>query len=528
MRNQKKNRIVNMLKIIFAVTFLNFLPSFVQADARVMNAGEAKGQLVFLTSTDIETRSPKFLGLTPLSIPVFEQLPVELAVVAGAITMQQQNLLSHVQLKSRARKTPNLDISELAGGMSSDLLKTFKDGDWIHMLLEKDGRIVLEASNEADAVAFAKTKRMEPIKLQADFTDKRIFNTSENGWQDFVKIGSKGANYAELFKVLNTADRVVVRPGFAVPFYYYQEFIEMNPDIKTAIHKVLIDPLMKKVSKVEYREQKLKALRDMIQSDQSKINPVLVDELIRRMDLEKDSDGLPRKFKLRSSTNAEDLPNFNGAGLYSSLTYKPYKKDKEISREAKLVAVKKAMRLVWSSIWNYKAFEERSYFEIPHEEVAMGIQIKPSFSNEEVDGVLVTKNIAKDPKLKGPGVYFEAQRGDEYGVANPKSGDRPERILVLYDEANPLDQTAYRIHVLSKSNIADDKKTVLANDNPSPIMSDAEIKDLIALALKAHIQFKPTVGENAADFALDLEFKVDTKDTGNRRIYYEQARPYIE
>lgn len=517
-----------MLLAVFAALAI-LTPSLVWAEARVMNPGEAIGQLVILSAKDVQTESPKFKSLMPLSIPVFEQLPAELAVVAGAITLQQQNLLSHVQLKSRARKTPNLDISELPGGMSNDLLKAYRDGDWIHMVLKEDGSILLEPSTEAAAQEFAKKRQTTPVKLKADYKDSRLFTTAENTRQDFVKVGSKAANYAELFHALNTPERQVVRAGFAVPFYYYQEFLEMNPPIKAAIRRLLTDPLMKKISKVEYRESKLKAVRDMIMSTDSKVSEKLVDELINRMDRVKGAEGLPRRFKLRSSTNSEDLPNFNGAGLYSSMTYKPAKKDKESSRPQKELDLKEALRLVWSSVWNFRALEERTFFQIPHEDVAMGIQIKPSFSDEDVDGVLITKNVSKHPTLTAAGVYFEAQRGDKYGVANPtKEGDRPEKILVQYDEFEPLNKDKFVIHVLQKSNIADDKKTILPHDNPSPIMTDTEIKDLVGYALKAHFHFAAGNEKKDPAFALDLEFKIDKDDTGQREIYYEQARPYID
>ena len=518
------------LSAVSAALLMLLSPLSAKAAATVMNPGEAKGQLIILSEQDVEKESPKYKALTPYSIPVFPQLPAELAVVAGAITLSQQNLLSHVQLKSRARGTPNLDISGLEGGMSNPLLKDFKDGDWIHMVLKADGTIELAQSTEDAAIEFQKNRKPQPpVTLKSDYTDTRILTTEQTGWQDFVKVGSKAANYGELSKIMNTpGQHPVVRPGFAITIHYYREFLEQNPDIKEAIRKMLADPLMKRIAKVEYREAKLKAIRDMIMSKKSKLNDQLVDSLIDQMDQHKTRKGQPKKFKLRSSTNAEDLPNFNGAGLYSSMSYKPVAKKVELSRDEKRELVKEAMRLVYGSVWNFRAYEERTFFGIPHGEVAMGMQVKPSFSDEEVDGVLVTKNIAKDPRYTGPAVYFEAQRGDKYGVANPQHGEKPEKILVLYDEKNPLDMNAYQIKVLQKSNVADDKKTILPHDNPNPIMTDKEIKETILLALKAHIAMKPTVGDDDPNFSLDLEFKVDMEDTGTRKIYYEQARPYIE
>jgi phosphoenolpyruvate synthase/pyruvate phosphate dikinase len=241
--------------------------------------------------------------------------------------------------------------------------------------------------------------------------------------------------------------------------------------------------------------------------------------------------------KLRSSTNSEDLPDFNGAGLYDSYAYKPVKKaskkkgrekPEEKSQEGKRKALKETLRWLWSSIFNQRAWEERMAFGIPHDQVKMGVEVNPSFSNEELDGVVITKNVARNTEIKDPGVYIEAQRGDKHGVANPEAGVKPEQILVTIDSNDPLNASKYKIHRLQKSNIADDNSTIMQADNPKDVMLDAEVIDLVQLVKKAEAHFKPIMGKDKADFALDLEFKVDKEDSGRRQVYLKQARPYID
>jgi phosphoenolpyruvate synthase/pyruvate phosphate dikinase len=367
---------------------------------------------------------------------------------------------------------------------------------------------------------------MERIKLKADLSAKKVFRTEELSWRDFDKVGSKAANYAELAKALNTPERTVVNPGFAIPFFFYQQFIDMNPAIKAEINKVIRDPAMNILTNTEYRKAKLDAIQAMILAEDNVVSQELIDALIAAFDQVKDENGVPKKMKLRSSTNSEDLPNFNGAGLYTSESYKPQKDGKEKSYEKKTEALKETLRIVWASVWNLRAFEERSFFQIPHAQVKMGMQVNPSFSTEDVDGVVITKNIINDPKLSGKGVYIEAQRGDTFSVANPDPGIKPERILVLIDVKKPLDKSAYRINILQKSNIADDMETILPQDNPKPIMSDDEIKDLVFQVMKAEGHFKPLLGADKDDFSLDLEFKVDA-GSGQRQVYLKQARPYL-
>jgi hypothetical protein len=496
------------------------------ADARVMNPGEATGQLVVLSPDDVKGLSPKYKALSPLSIPVWGELPLDLAVVAGSITLKQQNLLSHVQLKSRARHTPNLDISDLQGGIQNPLFKGAKDGDWIKMVLSKDGKITIEPATEAAAMAANKAKQVPAVQLRADVTTKKIFRHEELGYKDLERVGSKAANYAELVKVLNTASRTVTRPGYAIPFYYYQEFLNTNPKVQEAITKMLADPLMNRVAKIEYREAKLKAVRDLFEAGDAVVSDELITQLLQLFDASR-INGYPRRWKLRSSTNSEDLPNFNGAGLYESYSYKPVNKEgKEKKAEKKKADLRKALQKVWASVWSLRAYEERSLFRIPHADVKMGVEVNLGFGNEGADGVVVTKNVADDPKIKGTAVYIETQRGDEHGVANPKPGVKPEKILVLYDPKQPLNKALYKVNVIQKSNIADDTVTILPTDNPNPVMSDDEIKDLTEQCLKAQAAFRKM--HNKPDMSLDLEFKVDSEDTGHRAVYVKQARPYID
>lgn len=518
------------MKNIVLSILITVAASFASAQAKVMNAGEAFGQLVYLTAEDVTSESPKYKAISALSIPVFGELPLDMSVTAGAITLKQQTLLSHVQLKSRARRTPNLDISGLEGGLSNPLFAAYPDGSWVHMVLGDDGSILLEPSTEAAALQYYASKKLDPVTLRSDVTTNKIFAAADLGSGDAIRVGSKAANYAELAKALNTADRTVVRPGYAIPFYFYQEFVDTNPKIKAAIASILKDPLMTKVAKVSYREAKLTALRDLMNSEEAVVSETLIDELLARFETVRDpATGFPRKMKLRSSTNSEDLPNFNGAGLYDSDGYNPVtKKGKERSMEEKRATLKKTLRTVWASVWNLRAFDERAYFRIPHGEVKMGIQVNLSFQHEDADGVVVTKNVPRDANCVGRCVYIEVQRGNEYSVANPVAGVKPQKVLIDVDDQDPTNVSLYNVNVMQNSNIADDTKTILPQDNPNPVLTLEEIKDLTLQVMKAHLHFKPILGAKNDDFALDLEFKVDREDTAVRQVYLKQARPYLD
>ena len=53
---------------------------------------------------------------TPTDIPVFDELPLDLSVVAGVITRAVQDTNSHVNLKSKERGTPNMVLRDAGPG----------------------------------------------------------------------------------------------------------------------------------------------------------------------------------------------------------------------------------------------------------------------------------------------------------------------------------------------------------------------------------------------------------------------------
>ena len=90
------------------------------------------------------------------------------------------------------------------------------------------------------------------------------------------------------------------------------------------------------------------------------------------------------RMKFRSSTNAEDLAHHTGAGLYES---------RAGAVGDPLYPVDVALKTVWASVWNVRAFEERDYAGIDHTQVAMAILVAPSFPDELANGVAITANV---------------------------------------------------------------------------------------------------------------------------------------
>lgn len=524
------------------------------AGLKVLNSGMTCGRLAFITNSDLEQKKDEYLSRA--QIPVFESIPTDLTTVAGTVTLAKQPRLGHIQIKSKNRGTPNLDASgQGEGNWNSKFLSGFENDQCVYMQAESSsGSVIFRkvdtgnlASAGIDEIAQKLCRRnclgeVDPedrtfapptIELVADLDTRQVLPTSEMSWKNFKDVGSKAANYAELARLLNTPERTVVREGMGIPFFYYSEFVENNPHIRDMIAAILADPKMLEVEAGKYRADRLRELRNLFYKEDNWFNTDFLNALIDSFDTFVTPDGTKRAMKMRSSTNSEDLPNFNGAGLYTSKAYKPYKKSgKERSRKGKIKKLKETLSIVWASVWNQRAFDERAYFGIPHKDVYMGIQVNPNFPGEKVDGVIVTKDIYD--LAKGPAISIEAQRGSQFSVANPEGGALAEQIFVEFSEDAPLDKSQYKITIVRGSNLSADGSHVLTpaellagGNSIGNVMTDDELKDLTWLCNKAQIHFLQLF-DGDSNFALDLEFKVDEQDTGQRIVYLKQARPLIE
>ena len=202
-----------------------------------------------------------------------------------------------------------------------------------------------------------------------------------------------------------------------------------------------------------------------------------------------------RSFRCRSSTNNEDLPNFNGAGLYDSYTHHP--------DEGHL---SKSIKQVFASLWNFRAFEEREFYRIDHFAAAMGVLLHRNFKNEDANGVAVSKNIlfGVDPR-DSVGVYYVNSQFGENLVTNPEGDAIPEQSLISVS-TDPI--------YLSFSNLDGARQNVLSGFFGRLLaIRIAQIHERFQLLYK---------GDN--DFAIEIEFKI----TEENQLVIKQARPWVD
>jgi hypothetical protein len=201
------------------------------------------------------------------------------------------------------------------------------------------------------------------------------------------------------------------------------------------------------------------------------------------------------RVRFRSSSNVEDLPDFNGAGLYQSTSAEIGDPERRIED---------AMRTVWASLWNQRAYDERELGHIDQSMAAMGILVHQAFRSELANGVGVSRNIF-DP-VRGDMHYFNLQIG-EASVVNPAPGVTTEEVLYRFGRTPKL------VHQ-SRSSLT-----------PYVVLSEAEMDHLACTLLAIHQGFLPLIDPEGANrwFAMDVEFKVVGEE---RNLVVKQARPY--
>ncbi len=198
--------------------------------------------------------------------------------------------------------------------------------------------------------------------------------------------------------------------------------------------------------------------------------------------------------RLRSSTNAEDLDEFNGAGLYESVSAS--------GRPGDLPS--EEIRKVWASVWSFRAYEERTWWNMDQLAVKMGVAVHLAYPDEIANGVIVSQNIA-NPAMAG--IYVNLQLG-ETSITNPDDGSRPE-IVTLMAGGGEVQSVRLQYSSLSPT---------------KGILTSAESQELYNGVQKIQQHFAQLYQKSAAAMLLDIEYKLIDAD---RKLLFKQVRPYI-
>jgi pyruvate,water dikinase len=457
-----------------------------------LNLATAIGRLRSMTAQQAEAGPLFFRDLV-----VLDAVPNDIGVVAGIITAQFQTPLSHINVLSQNRGTPNM---ALIGAKSDPQIVALQD-KWVRLTVGAF-EYSLQEVTQAEADAWWEAHKPAPVAVP----DMDLTVTDLTAIEDVLDIGALGlgpalakaipafggkASHYGAFPDMDPS-LVPTPKAFAVPLYHYVKHmsdhgIDAMVDALLADAAALADPIA--------RDKRLVAIQDAIIA--APMDPALLAAIEARM--ASDFPGIGVRF--RSSTNAEDLDGFTGAGLYTSKTG-------TLDDPSKSVA--EAVRKVWASMWNSRAFQEREYRSIDHRRVGMALLAHRSFSDEEANGVALTANIFDTTGLE-PGFYVNVQKG-EASVVQPEPSTTTDSFI--YHFTYPGQPIVF----LSHSNLVLPGETVLTT---------TQTYELGVALDTIHKFFQPLYGTKpGAFFAMDVEFKFDGAAGETSKLFIKQARPH--
>ncbi len=481
----------------------------------VYNPGAAYGTLRLYTLEELATASEN-AEFGYQDIVVVDEAPQDLErVVSGIVTGTRQGDLSHLNVLSANRGTPNCYLQ--------DPLEALADWDGQLVRFEcGDTDYSVEATTQAEAEAWWDSIRPDPVEVCEPDTSVTELpgllaldtSTSEARSGGVCAYGSKGTNLATLYQRIDSAYAFT---GFLIPVHDYDQFVrtgtwtvDLGGGEATHTFQETLDAWhadAEFLTDAATRRERLEQLRAAM--DQVPVDPDLVDALAARiLDVWGDETVMVR---FRSSSNAEDSLEFNGAGLYESESIcladewddddlGPSLCDPDKSSERSL---SEGLKSVWASLWNMGAWEERDWYGIDQGKVAMGVLVNDRSKDEQANIVAFTGN----PTSDGDDRYLVNAQEGELEVVAAEAGVYPESILLTV-EAGEVSE----IFRVSPSSEVDE------------VLTDAELTELgEVLAGVAEVYPVDLEVPEDRDLLWDTEWKI----TSEGRLVIKQIRPYV-
>lgn len=438
-----------------------------------------KGHLRFIKDLAVE-----YSDINPTDIIVLQETPLTLPAVAGIIVCEFQTPLSHITLLGQNRDIPIMALKDAATNANLNSLAN----QYISLTIKADTFEVKLAEFVPE-----KSDKQKNKNLKFDLTKDSLLVLNKVHRRSYKYIGNKAYNFSELVYVSRNSNFKTPESAFAIPFFYYQKHVNQS-HTQELINKLLY-----------YRAHHtdIDSIKVILREIRNSIRYHPLDKnLANSVTNMAESLGDYTRFRFRSSTNAEDMNGFTGAGLYSSKTGVINDVNKPID-----TAIKK----VWASLWSFPAFMEREYYHINQRTVYMGILCHRAFPNEAVNGVAITKNLYRDSYF---GYVVNAQLGNE-NVVKPSSGVICDQFVCYPSTMNNMYDENKTIEVITTSSL----------NNGQLVMTTVEIENLANQLhrIKQHFYNQTLQEEIFEKFAMDVEFKIDGD---SRTLYIKQARRF--
>lgn len=355
--------------------------------------------------------------LQPQDIALLAEPPLSLPPVAGIISGSPSTVLSHINVLAKSWNIPNAYVRD------APILLQALDGRWVRFQVTRTGYVLEPAMPP---------KQGKPVKnptRQALATPhssrQNILPLAQLRRTSNVDCGAKAANLGAIQAAIRqgaVTGPAAVPDGFCVPFAHYRQFMA-QPSVRVPVAQALAiqDPSLRQKTLLQLQSNLLHSpvaeaqSRQWLQAWNTQLGsqPVFV----------------------RSSSNAEDLPNFSGAGLFTTVP--------NVNSDAALL---QAIKTVWLSTLNWQAQEALRHHGFAPDQLAMAVFVQDAVAAQS-SGVMVTRD-PFDARHRNAS-YISAKRG--LGIRVVEGKKIAEQVL--------FDRRSGAIQLLSFS--ADDKSLVL-------------------------------------------------------------------
>jgi hypothetical protein len=431
----------------FSDRLIRFKDLAAAGETEVYNGGLTAGRLLKLAPGEDTGR------VDPSDILLVEQVPDELPPSAGLLSAEPQTPLAHVNLLAKNRRIPNAYQGGIADDVQMELWAAYRTP--VLVLAETPATLVVKAISEGEYENWRSLGRVVPASVPGIDVSQLpyVYDLTAHSLSEVdalrPAVGGKAAGFLAL---LAGAPPESVPPNpLALSIRGYKEHLEPlrplivemldSPDFKSnpraralALEGTIMYPQhFPTRGDVAYAVDFLVKHTDDALGQLARAGGVvgrIRAQPIEPATLEEITDALRTQFagyasnqalRFRSSSTAEDIEGFNGAGLYESATgfidaaRQPREKDQARTVEA-------AITWVWSSYWRVTAFDERALEGIEHLSGNMGMVVHARHDDEKelANGVVLFTFLP--PESPDESVFeLNVQLGAE-SVTNPTAG----------------------------------------------------------------------------------------------------------
>jgi hypothetical protein len=466
---------------------------------RGLNPGLAQGALDFMEPGEEEVDASRIYVL-PVTLP-------ELKPVAGVLTLEEGNLLSHVQLLARNLGIPNASVSP---NLESRLRAA--RGQDVFYAVSPLGRVVLERMAGLGPVesGVLESREAAPVeKVSLDTTRLRLDRIQPLPLDELradasgVFVGPKAANLGQLAYYFPGQ----VAPGVALPFGMFYRHVNRPFDSDRTLLEELrgayaeadrmresgmpeaeVDAYMFRA--LEHTRRGILEMEwqpEILQAIQEAVNETFGDDLGRGV-------------FVRSDTNVEDLPQFSGAGL--NLT---------VANRRNLQDILASVRQVWTSPFSERAYLWRKQILAQQDQVYPSVLLLASVPSEK-SGVLITTGL----EWGGPDALTVVTAE---GVGGGVEGEEAETLVVdpILGERLLTQAKAPRRRVLVNSGPGGVDWRV--SEMPDTLLQPGEMDQLAEAANRWKTRFAP--GDPTAVWDMEFGFV-------EGRLWLFQIRPFVK